>query len=191
MDNLKYFTEKELNKLFKAIHTDNGMYTIRNEAVFKLAYYCASRASEIGMFKVSDFNDVSGQIFCNRLKNGRNNTLRIIDADILRSLRRYLRNKIPHPESELLFCSQRGTPLGRKQLDKLMKYYCAKAKLNDPSRWHFHTLRHSRAVYMADHGCDIKDLMYWLGHRNIKNTMIYFDYTAKQQEALYRKLSMF
>lgn len=42
MDNadIKYFTNKEL-KAFLEPEKDNSKYKVRNECIFKLAYYCA------------------------------------------------------------------------------------------------------------------------------------------------------
>lgn len=53
---------------------------------------------------------------------------------------------------------------------------------------HPHVLKHSIAVHLAESGLDIKEVQSWLGHKNTKNTEIYFQFTTHQQEQLYRKL---
>lgn len=60
MDNadIKYFTNKELKAFFRAIEKDNSKYKVRNECIFKLAYYCALRVSEVALIKVDDFNNM-------------------------------------------------------------------------------------------------------------------------------------
>ncbi len=35
---------------------------------------------------------------------------------------------------------------------------------------------------------DIKELQWWLGHKSVSNTEIYFQFTTKQQEKMYMKL---
>lgn len=35
---------------------------------------------------------------------------------------------------------------------------------------------------------DIKELQWWLGHKSVSNTEIYFQFTTKQQEKMYSKL---
>ena len=65
------------------------------------------------------------------------------------------------------------------------------ANIKDKSKWHFHTLKHTRAVDLAEKGLDLKEIQYWLGHKEISNTQIYFQFTSVQYNALYRKLSKF
>lgn len=186
MDNedIKYFTNKELKAFFKAIEKDNSKYRVRNECIFKLAYYCALRVSEVALIQVDDFNNSRNEIYCRRLKGSLNNTIRIVDPDILRSVKRYLRT-INH---DTMFISQKGLPISRKTLDKLMKKYCEIAKIKDKDKWHFHTLKHTRAVDLAEIGLDLKEIQYWLGHKEISNTQIYFQFTSSQYETLYKKL---
>lgn len=186
MDNadIKYFTNKELKSFFKAIEKDNSKYRVRNECIFKLAYYCALRVSEVALIQVDDFNNSRNEIYCRRLKGSLNNTIRIVDPDILRSVKRYLRT-INH---DTMFISQKGLPISRKTLDKLMKKYCEIAKIKDKDKWHFHTLKHTRAVDLAEIGLDLKEIQYWLGHKEISNTQIYFQFTSSQYETLYKKL---
>lgn len=189
MDNadIKYFTNKELKAFFKAIEKDNSKYRVRNECIFKLAYYCALRVSEVALIQVDDFNNSRNEIYCRRLKGSLNNTIRIVDPDILRSVKRYLRT-INH---DTMFISQKGLPISRKTLDKLMKKYCEIAKIKDKDKWHFHTLKHTRAVDLAEIGLDLKEIQYWLGHKEISNTQIYFQFTSSQYETLYKKLALF
>lgn len=87
-----------------------------------------------------------------------------------------------------MFISQKGLPISRKTLDKLMKKYCEMAKIKDKDKWHFHTLKHTRAVNLAESGLDLKEIQYWLGHKEISNTQIYFQFTSSQYETLYKKL---
>lgn len=186
MDNadIKYFTNKELKAFFKAIEKDNSKYRVRNECIFKLAYYCALRVSEVALIQVDDFNNSRNEIYCRRLKGSLNNTIRIVDPDILRSVKRYLRTI----NNDTMFISQKGLPISRKTLDKLMKKYCEIAKIKDKDKWHFHTLKHTRAVDLAEIGLDLKEIQYWLGHKEISNTQIYFQFTSSQYETLYKKL---
>lgn len=187
INEIKYFSNGELKALFKAIERDNSKHKNRNEAIFKIAYYCALRASEVGLLKSEDFNNSRNELYCRRLKGSLNNTIRIIDIDILRSLKRHLRTN----SNEIIFISQKGNPISRKTLDSLMKKYCMEANINDKSKWHFHTLKHTRAVDLAEMGLDLKEIQYWLGHKEISNTQIYFQFTSVQYNALYRKLNKF
>lgn len=184
-DEIKFFTNDELKRLFKAIKDSDDKYKVRNEAIIKVAYYCALRASEVGMIMITDFNISRNEIYCRRLKGSQNNTLRIIDKDILRALKRYIREYSP---KDILFKSQKGNPISRKTLDAMMKEYCKKANIQDTTKWHFHTLKHTKAIDLAESGLDLREIQYWLGHKEVSNTEIYLEFTSKQYESLYQKL---
>jgi len=191
METIKYFTQKELKKLFKAIEDskDNNKYWLRDLCIFKVGYVCALRASEIGLLHVSNFNSQKGEMYCKRLKGSQSNTIRIFDVDksLISLLKRYI-NDYGLRDSEKLFKSQLNKPISRQSLDRLMKLYCEAAKIADVSKWHFHTLKHSIAVHLADSGLDTKELQYYLGHKNINNTQIYFQFTTTQQDYMYSKI---
>lgn len=185
---IKYFTSDELNRLFKAIKNTDTRFKIRNEAIFRIGYYCGLRVTEIGLIKIDDFNTSRNELYCRRLKGSNNNTIRIIDTDTLRALKRYIREY--NPEG-IMFPSQNGGPISRKMLDKLTKQYCDIANIKDTTKHHFHTLKHTRAVILAEENFDVKDIQYWLGHKEISNTQIYFQFTSSQYDSLYKKLSKF
>ena len=41
-------------KIFKVIEKDNSIHALRNLAIFRVAYKCALRASEIGLIHLED-----------------------------------------------------------------------------------------------------------------------------------------
>lgn len=182
---LKYFTNDELKRLFNAISKVNNKHSIRDKAIFKIAYYCALRASEVGLIAIDDYNSNKNELYCRRLKGSQNNTIRIIKDDVIRDLKKHM--KVNNP-SEILFLSQKKNPISRKTLDALMKEYCEAAKIKDKEKWHFHTLKHTRAINLAEAGLDLKEIQYWLGHKEVSNTQIYFQFTSMQCEHLYKKL---
>jgi site-specific recombinase XerD len=182
---IKYFTNSELKKLFKTIENSEGKNQVRDEAIFKIGYYCALRASEISIINIEDYNSPRNELYCKRLKGSNNNTIKIIDKDILRALKRHIRN---NNSESVMFVSQKKNPISRKTLDYLMKKYCSMAQIKDISKWHFHTLKHTRAVDLGNSGLDLKEIQYWLGHKEVSNTEIYFQFTSQQQENMYNKI---
>ena len=85
------------------------------------------------------------------------------------------------------FLSQNLTPISRQQLDRLIKHYGKLAAIPEDKR-HFHVLKHTRGVELAEAGLDMREIQFWLGHKNISNSQIYVSYTARQYEAIYHKL---
>jgi site-specific recombinase XerD len=98
-----------------------------------------------------------------------------IAGDELRLLRRYLRER----ESELpwLFVSERGSPLARSTVNKLLEQCCDAAAL---PRINPHMLRHGCGFYMINNGYDIRAVQIYLGHVSISNTAIYARFNEKQ-----------
>lgn len=189
-ETIKYLSDLEKEALFKVIQNDNSLHSIRNKAIFYLAEYGALRASEVGMIKVSDFNRSARTIYFRRLKGSKNNTLRILEPRVYDSLIEYLNHRSTADiDSDLLFLSQKGTPISRKTLDDIMKKYCLMAGI-PKEKAHFHALKHTRAVYLADMGLDTKEIQYRTGHKRIQNTEIYFQFTSRQQDALFQKFSL-
>lgn len=185
---IKYLYADEKEKLFTVIKNDTSKYHIRNEAIFYIAEYAGLRVSEVGLIKLSDMNLYNREIYFHRLKNSNNNTLRIIDKDVYNALIKYMHYREEQKiDSPILFCSQKGNPISRKVLHDLMHKYCLLAGIPE-EKAHFHTLKHTRAVELAELGLDTKEIQYWIGHKSIKNTEIYFQFTSRQQETLYQKI---
>lgn len=195
----KFFTEGELSNFFETLENNvlslqksnpyNLGIAIRNNALFKLMYYCASRVSEITTMKVTDYDQNKKEIFCTRSKGGIDNTLEIIDQSVIDALNMHL--EFNHPRYYLfenLSKNRIGLGLSRKTLHTWMHKYCKLAGILDTSKWHCHALRHTRAVNLADQDLDVRQIQYWLGHADVSNTQIYLCFTTKQYNTMYKKL---
>lgn len=187
METIKFLTSSEKRELYRNIDQDTGRLAVRNQAIFYLAKYCALRASEMRLLRLDEFDSQQNKIFCHRLKRGRGTMLKIVDKTVLEALKRHL--LLHDPEQNILFPSQEQTPISRQSLDCLMKRYCEGTSIPLEKR-HFHVLRHTRAIELLEATGNVYDVQYWLGHRNIQNTMIYLQYTTKQHEQLYRLLEI-
>lgn len=184
---IKYLTQQETKSLFNAISSSYTVHSIRDLAIFRIAYRCGFRASEIALIRLQDYNAEKGELYCKRLKGSCNNTIRL-DNKAKAALDRYIAEANISSTSEILFKSQKNKPISRQTLDYLMKKYCIDAKIDDKSKHHFHALKHTTAVHLAESDMDIKELQWWLGHKSVSNTEIYFQFTTKQQEKMYSKL---
>lgn len=187
---IKFLHPDEKRRLFQVINEDMSTHHVRNKAIFYIAEYAGLRASEIGLIKLTDINMEKKEIYFKRLKGSNNNTLRILDMNVYMSLLEYLQYREQHCiDSSYLFVSQKGKPISRKTLDTIMKKYCRAAAI-PTEKAHMHTLKHTRAVDMAELGLDTKEVQYWIGHKCIKNTEVYLQFTSAQQETLYKKITI-
>src|SRR5229473_3708225 len=135
---IKFLTEDELARLFSAIHS------VRDRAIFQLAYRAGLRASEVGMLQLRDYDPKADKIFVHRLKGSNSGEHHLVREEA-RALRAWLKARGSFPGT--LFPSQRKTPISRRQLDKLMKAYGAEANLPKTLR-HFHVLKHCCATHL-------------------------------------------
>ncbi|MFW2486939.1 tyrosine-type recombinase/integrase [Clostridium chromiireducens] len=184
---IKYLTQKEAISLFNAIETSDSLHSTRDLAIFRLAYRCGLRASEISLLKLENYNTPKGEIYCQRLKGSKNNTIRL-DKRTKNALDKYIDESNIKSESQTIFKSQKDNPISRQTLDYLTKKYCSLAQIEDRSKHHFHAIKHTTAVHLAECDMDIKELQWWLGHKSVSNTEIYFQFTTKQQDRMYAKL---
>src|SRR6266571_3520934 len=59
---IKFLTEDELARLFSVIHS------VRDRAIFQMAYRAGLRASEVGLLQLRDYDPKADRIFIHRLK---------------------------------------------------------------------------------------------------------------------------
>lgn len=188
MKELGYLLPHETSDLIKEIKKEGGKNAARNLAIFEIAIYAGLRASEISLIRIGDYDPQRKQIYCKRLKHSCSNTLRIIDDQVLQALDLWYKCRIRQSyETDALFVSNKGYPISRKQLDFLTKKYCRNTSI-PADKHHFHVLKHTRAVQLADLGVNVQDIQWWLGHKKIENTLIYMQFTTAQQNRLYSYL---
>ena len=74
---IKYLTQQEAYSLFKTIENTYTSHSLRDLVIFRIAYRCGLRVSEIALLKMQDYNASKGELYCRRLKGSNNNTLRL------------------------------------------------------------------------------------------------------------------
>lgn len=103
-----------------------------------------------------------------------------IQPDEAKALRAYLGER-PVPRSPILFPSNRGDPIVRRTLDRLLRRYGEAADLL-PAKRHFHRLDHAVATHLLGAGADLRFVQDRLGHSNIQNTVVYAFLSARGRE---------
>ena len=176
---VKYFTSQEITKLFSVISDK------RDKALFTSIYYLGLRAVEATWLTVDDVNFNDSKILIRAAKRGKSG-----DQFLPKPAQKYLKAWLESREemayrlniqSPALFLSRKRGALSVMQIERLFKNYCKKAKLKDESRHHPHSLRHSIAVHMADGGVPVEHVQILLRHKQIANTMIYYEITKKHE----------
>jgi site-specific recombinase XerD len=153
----------------------------RDFAMLLVMYRHGLRASEVALLRRDDADLERGRLRVRRVKNGDGGE-HPLAADEVRALRRYLRTR--RDADPALFRSRKGGPVTRTQIFRILRDLSAAAGIA-PAKAHPHALRHSAGVHRAEAGLDLRLIQDWLGHRNIRNTVVYTRISSKLRDESY------
>lgn len=162
----EHLTPSEVTLLLKAAEKA-GRHGHRDKTLILMMYRHALRVSEAIDLRWDQINLKQGEIHVNRLKNGKPST-HYLEGDELRALRRLMRD---YPDHAFAFVSERGGPLTRSTVNKLVTRAGDHARIGFPV--HPHMLRHACGYYLANKGVDTRTIQDYLGHRSILHTVRY------------------
>lgn len=162
----EHLTDIEIERLRKAARCI-GRHGVRDDAIILLMFRHGFRVSELITLRWDQIDLQKGLLHIKRLKNGLPSThpVRGVELRILRQLKR------EYTDSPYVFSSERKAPL----TDRAIRHIIARAgeEANFAFSIHPHMLRHSTGFYLANNGHDTRAIQSYLGHANIKNTVIY------------------
>lgn len=139
----------------------------RNKAILEVLYATGLRVSELCGLDLYSVDDE----FVRTLGKGSKERLVPIGTYAIAAVDHYLTHHRSQFESEkepALFVTNRGKRIDRKAVWKMIKEYGKKAgiiKNISP-----HTMRHSFATHLLDHGADLRVIQEMMGHANISST---------------------
>ena len=167
----RVLSEEDIDKLLDIKLKD--AYSYRNKAMLELMYSSGLRVSELLDLRISniDFNMNLVRVF------GKGSKERIIPMDDIATKYLYeyinlyrntlLRNNV----TDLVFINSRGNKLSRQGFFKILREIALEQGINKEISPH--TLRHSFATHLLNHGADLRSIQTMLGHENIETTQIY------------------
>ncbi|HEY6233279.1 MAG TPA: site-specific tyrosine recombinase XerD [Pyrinomonadaceae bacterium] len=176
----KFLTEEEIDRLFAApdISTEQG---IRDRAMLELMYAAGLRVSELVTLKQTEVDLHAGVVNC----HGKGSKERRVPVgkSAIHWLQQYAAVKAGFGQSRYpnLFL-HRGKPLTRHVAWAMIKSYAETIGLQHVSP---HTLRHSFATHLLQHGADSRSVQALLGHSDISTTQIYTHITDRHLRAAY------
>ncbi|HZU59360.1 MAG TPA: site-specific tyrosine recombinase XerD [Solirubrobacteraceae bacterium] len=158
---------------------------IRDRALLETMYACGLRASEAVALELSDLDLELGVL--RTQGKGSKERLVPVGGKAVESLRVYLERARPRllglREERRVFINQRGAPLSRQGLYKIVQRHARSAGLE--GRMSPHTLRHTFATHLLAGGCDLRSLQEMLGHADIATTQIYTHLSADRLRDVY------
>lgn len=179
----RFLFEYEIENLFAAPDT-SGEIGLRDRAVLELMYASGLRVSEAVSLRIFDVDLDAGILIC----TGKGSKTRKVPLgkSAVEWVKSYLihRRKKENVEIDNLFVSGLGKPLTRQIIHKLVSEYARRCGLEDVSP---HTLRHSFATHLLQHGADSRSVQAMLGHADISTTQIYTHITDSHLRRTYEK----
>jgi integrase/recombinase XerD len=164
----------EVTQLMNRIN-ESAPIGLRDRAMLRLLYTTGMRVTEIVSLNLGDIDFERKSVLCGAqsIRHGRRRSLPLDDATI-RSLRTYLQvgrpTLVQQADEVSLFVNHHGTRLTRQGFWLILKGYARLAGLTQLTP---HTLRHSFAVNLLQHGAELRTVQELLGHASISTTQMY------------------
>jgi site-specific recombinase XerD len=179
----RFLSKDEYQRLLRACS-----HNVRDAAVIELLLQTGMRLAELAGLRRSDVElpdritrdkDNVGMVRVVR-KGGKEDTIPL-NYKACRALKNWLQVR-PEVEHDGLFVTKFKSPLGPRDIQRLVKKYMEEAGIADAS---VHTLRHTMATHHVAQGTDLKTVQETLGHESLETTAIYVSLAKKaQREAL-------
>ena len=175
-----FLTEDEINRLLSApdVSTEEG---IRDRAVLEIMYATGLRVSELIGLKQNDIDLLAGLVVC----HGKGNKERRVPLgkSAIHWLQQYAAVKAGYGKSPApnVFL-HRGRPFTRQLAWSMIKRHAENVGIKNVSP---HTLRHSFATHLLQHGADSRSVQALLGHSDISTTQIYTHITDVHLRSAY------
>lgn len=181
-------TQTEVEKIIQAAQ-GKGMQQIRDYAILELFYASGMRVTELVDLKLSGLNFDSRYVRC--IGKGRKERLIPIGRKSCEALLLYCQKVRPKWErktseaGDALFLSRLGKRMSRQMIWKLIKSYSRKAQV--PKNIKPHTLRHTFATHLLEHGADLRSVQEMLGHSDISTTQIYTHVDKERLKSVHKQ----
>jgi site-specific recombinase XerD len=165
----KVLTEREVGKLLAAkVHVDDEMLYARDHAMLELLYASGIRVAELVGLNTADVDRERRTLRVTGKGNKQRMTL--MNNTTVRAMNRWLAVR-PAAQTDALFVSKRGERLTTRMVQHTFAAFKRAAGIERYASPH--TLRHSFATHLLEHGADVMVIKELLGHESLSTTQIY------------------
>jgi integrase/recombinase XerD len=161
---------------------------LRDRAMLELLYATGLRVSELVKLKLAELNLVAGYL----VTSGKGDKERLVPVgDAARAaVNDYLAVARPlsgdERGSRYLFLSRLGAPMSRQAFWNIIRKRALQAGIR--KKISPHTLRHSFATHLLEHGADLRSVQMMLGHADLATTQIYTHVSNERLKNIHREL---
>jgi integrase/recombinase XerD len=180
----KALTEDDIESLINAPDCSTSL-GLRDRAMLELLYATGLRVSELIGLRVLQVNLRQGVV--RTLGKGNKERLVPMGETAVYWLEKYWQDSRPDllkgRESEHLFLTQRGASMSRQAFWYVIKRHALRAGIHKALSPH--TLRHSFATHLLNHGADLRVVQMLLGHSDLSTTQIYTHVARERLKSLH------
>ncbi|MCK5260298.1 MAG: site-specific tyrosine recombinase XerD [Candidatus Omnitrophica bacterium] len=164
-----------------------GWQAVRDKAILELFYASGMRVSELLNLKVDNVNLELGYVRC--MGKGSKERIIPIGRRACEAVEKYCqtaRKKLAKDKTTMvLFLSRLGKKISRQSIWKIIKNCAKKAHIKTEIKPH--TLRHSFATHLLEHGADLRSVQEMLGHSDISTTQIYTHVDRERLKTIHKQ----
>jgi integrase/recombinase XerC len=184
-----FFTEEDMQTAKLILEPDMSEFEIlRNKLIIKILYNTGCRKAELISLKITDINFERGEIML--FGKGKKERKIPISIELKDDIQKYISVKNEYFKESIdtfpnLFLSSKGKPMQPKSVYNLVKNQLHLLTTSDKKSPH--TLRHSFATHMLNHGADINAIKELLGHASLAATQVYTHNSIERLKEVYEK----
>jgi integrase/recombinase XerC len=183
----KMVTEPDILSVLNEKNDSNDSTYLLSQAILELLYSTGIRVSELTGIQMTDLDlkqnlvKVTGKGNKQRIVpfGGQANTALVHWLEHRSHIQSALNQSDPH-----LFITPKGKPMYRERVYQIVKRKLSGLEASQKSP---HTLRHSFATHMLDHGADVRVIKDLLGHSSLAATQVYTHLSKEQIRKTYHK----
>ncbi|MBM3248955.1 MAG: tyrosine recombinase XerC [Candidatus Omnitrophica bacterium] len=176
----QFLTEDEINKLLDSPPKDE-VSGLRDRAIMETFYSTGMRISELVGLNLDDVDFISGVVKVRG--KGKKERLLPIGEKALTALRHYLDKR--KEKTKEIFLNKGGTRITDRGVRDILEKYIKLTSLKENISPH--TLRHTFATHLLNHGADLRSVQELLGHVNLSTTQIYTHLSTERLKNIYDK----
>jgi integrase/recombinase XerD len=156
--------EEEVLGIFKAV------VNLKHRTMLMLAYACGLRVSEVVSLRIEDFDTERGLIHIRSAK-GKKDRFTILPDSLIDTLHRYWNDYSLGTSGWLFTGAENSHHISVRSVQHVFELAVERANIKKPVS--MHTLRHSFATHLLEHGTDLRYIQALLGHQSSRTTEIY------------------
>jgi site-specific recombinase XerD len=156
--------EEEVVKIFRSVQN------LKHRTMLMLAYASGLRVSEVVNLKIEDFDAERGLIHIRGAK-GKKDRYTLLPVSLRDTLHRYWKEYNLGTSGWLFTGAKPDYHLAARSIQHVFERAVKQSGITKPVS--MHTLRHSFATHLLEHGTDLRYIQELLGHGSSKTTEIY------------------